>query len=255
LKKTAADNGWPMHEFDSRGWIGVGDVARTLATFGTALPTFVAGLPFRYLGGTERDATNLSLSVWSSMASMIARMKLIVEGERNLWLHRPAVFIFNHQSAMDLLITAKLLKEDIVGVAKKEVQSQPLMGPVLKFAGTVFIDRGNVRDPRAALEPAVEALEEGKSVVIAPEGTRSKDGKLGDFKRGAFHLAMQAGVPIVPIVIHNSVDALPNKSLVVRPAEIKVTVLEPIDTSDWNMRRVAPETRKTREAYLQLLGE
>ena len=255
LKKTAAENGWPVHEFDSRGWIGVGDVARTLATFGTALPTFVAGLPFRYLGGTERDATNLSLSVWSSMASMIARMKLIVEGEKNLWLHRPAVFIFNHQSAMDLLITAKLLKEDIVGVAKKEVQSQPLIGPVLRFAGTVFIDRGNVRDPRAALAPAVEALEEGKSVVIAPEGTRSKDGKLGDFKRGAFHLAMQAGVPIVPIVIHNSADALPNKSLVVRPAEIKVTVLEPIDTSDWNLRRVAPETRKTREAYLQLLGK
>jgi putative phosphoserine phosphatase/1-acylglycerol-3-phosphate O-acyltransferase len=156
---------------------------------------------------------------------------------------------------MDMLITAKLLREDIVGVAKKEAASQPLVGPVLKFAGTVFIDRAKVRDPRAALEPAIAALEEGKSVVIAPEGTRSKDGKLGDFKRGAFHLAMQAGVPIVPLVIHNSADALPNKSLVVRPAEVKVTVLEPIDTTEWTLRSVAPASRKVREAYLEILGE
>jgi len=255
LKKEATMNGWPIHEFDSRGWIGVGDVARTIATFGMALPTFAAGFPFRYLGGTERDSLNLSLTAWTSMASIIARMKLIIEGEEHLWSNRPAVFIFNHQSAMDMLITAKLLREDIVGVAKKEAASQPLVGPVLKFAGTVFIDRAKVRDPRAALEPAIAALEEGKSVVIAPEGTRSKDGKLGDFKRGAFHLAMQAGVPIVPLVIHNSADALPNKSLVVRPAEVKVTVLEPIDTTEWTLRSVAPASRKVREAYLEILGE
>lgn len=255
LRKVAKEDDWPAHDFDSRGWVGVGDVARTLATFGTALPTFAAGLPFRYLGGSKRDSTNLSLSVWSNMASIIARLKLIVEGEKYLWSHRPAVFIFNHQSAMDMLITAKLLREDIVGVAKKEIQSQPLIGPVLKFAGTVFIDRSNVKNPRAALEPAVEALNEGKSIVIAPEGTRSKDGKLGDFKRGAFHLAKQAGVPIVPIVILNSSDALPNNSFVVRPAEVKVTVLEPIETSEWRLRDVAPQTRKTRDAYLNLLGE
>lgn len=255
LKKTAKAEGWPVHEFNSRGWIGVGDVVRTLGTFGMALPTFAAGLPFRYLGGSERDTTNLSMAAWSSMATIIARLKLIVDGETHLWSHRPAVFIFNHQSAMDMLIVAKLLREDIVGVAKKEVQSQPLIGPALKFAGTVFIDRSNVSDPRAALEPAIEALEEGKSVVIAPEGTRSKDGKLGDFKRGSFHLAMQAGVPIVPIVIHNAVDALPNKSMVIRPAEVKVTVLEPIETSEWRLRDVAPAARAAREAYLQILGE
>ena len=104
-------------------------------------------------------------------------------------------------------------------------------------------------------KPAVKALEEGKSVVIAPEGTRSKDGRLGEFKRGAFHLAMQAGVPIVPIVIHNATDALPNKSLVVRPAEVKVTVLKPVDTSDWTLRSVAPATRRIHKAYLDILGK
>lgn len=255
LAKAARRRGWPVHEFDSRGWVGVGDLARTIATFGTALPTFVAGLPFRLLGGTERDSTNFSVSSWSSMATIIARLKLIVEGEEHLWSHRPAVFIFNHQSAMDMLITARLLREDIVGVAKTEIQKQPLVGPVLKLAGTVFVDRENVRDPQAALQPAVDALQDGKSIVIAPEGTRSKDGKLAEFKRGAFHLARQAGVPVVPIVIHNALDALPNNSMIVRPAEVKVTILQPVLTDDWTLRSVAPATRRVHAAYLEVLGQ
>jgi len=255
LRRVAERRGWPVHELDSRGWVGVSDLARTLATFGTALPTFAAGLPFRFLGGSERDTTNFSLASWASLATMISRLKLIVEGEENLWSHRPAVFIFNHQSAMDMLICAKLLREDIVGVAKKEIQKQPLVGPVLRLAGTVFIDRSNVRDPKAALQPAIDALAEGKSVVIAPEGTRSKDGRLGAFKRGAFHLAQQTGVPVVPIVIHNALDALPNNSMIIRPAEVKVTILAPVSTEDWAFRSVAPETRKIRDAYLQVLGE
>ncbi len=255
LRKVAERRGWPVHALDSRGWAGVSDLARTLATFGTALPTFAAGLPFRFLGGSARDTTNFSLASWASLATMIARLKLIVEGEEHLWSHRPAVFVFNHQSAMDMLICAKLLREDIVGVAKKEIQKQPLVGPVLRLAGTVFIDRSNVRDPKAALQPAVDAIAEGKSVVIAPEGTRSRDGKLGEFKRGAFHLAQQSGAPIVPIVIHNSLDALPNNSMIIRPAEVKVTVMKPIPTENWEFRSVAPQTRRIRNAYLKALRE
>ncbi len=255
LKRAALRRGWPMHELSSRGWVGTSDVARTLATFGTALPTFAAGLPFRLLGGTARDSMNLSLATWSGMATIIAGLKLFVDGEKHLWSHRPAVFLFNHQSAMDLLIMAKLLREDVVGVAKQEIKKQPLVGPVMQLAGTVFLDRENIRDPKAALQPAVDAIADGKSVVMAPEGTRSKDGKLGKFKTGAFHLAQQAGVPLVPVVIHNALDALPNKSMIIRPAEVKVTVLEPVTTEGWTRKNIAPETRKMREKFLKVLDE
>lgn len=255
LDGIAKHNGWREILLDSRGAVGVGDVARTIFTFGTAVPFLAAGLPMRVMGASERDTTNFSLSAWTSIASMIARLKLIVDGEENLWSDRPAVFIFNHVSAIDLLITAKLLREDAVGVAKKELKNQPLMGPALRYTGTVFIDRDHISDPKAALKPAVEALHAGRSVVIAPEGTRSKDGKLGKFKRGAFHLARQAGVPIVPIVIHNAHDALPRKSVVVRPAEVKVTVLKPIGTDGWALRDVSPQTRNVRQTYLEMLGE
>jgi len=255
LRPVAERQGWPVHDFDSRGGIGPLDVARTLTTFGSILPSFAAGLPLRLLGASPRDALNFSLATWTTLAPLIARLRLIIEGEEHLWSDRPAVFVFNHQSAMDVLIVARLLREDIVGIAKKEVQRQPFLGPALTFAGTVFVDRDDVGDPKKALQPAVAALRDGRSVAIAPEGTRSRDGRLGEFKRGAFHLAREAGVPIVPVVIHNAPDALPNGSMVVRPAEVKVTVLPPVSTDGWTRRSIAPQTRRIRELFLHELGQ
>jgi putative phosphoserine phosphatase/1-acylglycerol-3-phosphate O-acyltransferase len=119
----------------------------------------------------------------------------------------------------------------------------------------VFIDRQGGGDPKTVLQPAVDALDAGRSVVIAPEGTRSRDGRLGDFKKGGFHLAAQAGVPIVPIVIHNALDALPGNAMVVRPAEVEVTVLEPLETVGWGPRDVVRAARDVHRAYRQTLGE
>lgn len=255
LADIARHNGWRELHLESRGAIGLGDIARSVMIYASAVPFLAAGLPMRALGISERDATNFSISAWSSVATAIARLKLIVEGEEHLWSHRPAVFVFNHQSAVDVLITARLLREDIVAVAKKEIRHQVPMGPAFSYTGAVFIDREHVGDPRLALRPAVEALHDGRSVVIAPEGTRSSDGTLGRFKLGAFHLAREAGVPVVPIVIHNAQDALPYKTLVVRPAEVKVTVLEPVITDGWVAADVARETERVRSRYLDVLGQ
>lgn len=255
LESVARHNGWRELHLESRGAVGFGDIARSLLVYASAVPFLAAGLPMRLFGIPERDATNFSIGAWSSIAAAIARLRLIVEGEEHLWSHRPAVFIFNHQSAVDVLITARLLREDIIGVAKKEIKHQLPMGPAFTYAGAVFIDREHVGDPRVAMKPAVDALCNGRSVVIAPEGTRSRDGRLGRFKLGAFHVARQAGVPIVPIVIHNAQDALPYKTMVVRPAEVKVTVLEPILTDDWQRSDVAVEADRVRCRYLRVLGQ
>ena len=92
-------------------------------------------------------------------------------------------------------------------------------------------------------------------MVIAPEGTRSRDGTLGPFKLGAFHMARQAGVRIVPIVIHNAQDALPYKGVVVHPAEVKVTVLPPQPTDKWKLADVEPQALRIRDMYLDALGQ
>lgn len=255
LNKVAHDRGWPNHKLQSRGWVGPFDLLRTIATFGTVWPSYLAGLPFRLLGASATDAINFSVSSWASAAVILARLKLIIEGEQHLWSHRPAVFIFNHQSAIDMLIAAKLLREDVVGVAKKELRTHLLVGPVLGMAGTIFVDRFHNKDPVAEMLPARDAIIAGKSVVIAPEGTRSPDGKLGEFKTGAFHLSCQTGVPLVPIIIHNSRDALPKHSTIVRPAEVKVTVLEPILTENWTSQSVPTHIERIRRAYLEGLGQ
>ena len=180
----------------------------------------------------------------------------MVRGEKNLWKQRPAVFIFNHQSKADVVIGAKLLRRDMAGIGKKEIKKMPVIGKVLEMGGIVMIDRKNAASAIEAMAPLVKAMrEEGRSVALAPEGTRSVSPKLGPFKKGAFHLAMQAGVPIVPIVIHNAGDVAPKGDFVFRPATVEVDVLPPVDTSDWSVKTIDEHVREVRNLFLRTLGQ
>ncbi len=176
-----------------------------------------------------------------------------VHGEEHLWSHRPAVFIFNHQSGVDMLLLCKLLRRDFVGVAKQEVRRNPIFGPAFALAGTVFVDRFHHDQAVQALAPAVDALREGLSIAIAPEGTRSATPRLGPFKKGAFHLAMAAEVPIVPIVFRNALDALPKHGVVVRPTTIEVVVHPPIATTGWTAAGLDGEIAKIHALYEETL--
>lgn len=97
--------------------------------------------------------------------------------------------------------------------------------------------------------------QEGKSVVLAPEGTRSVSTKLLPFKKGAFHIAMQAGVPIVPIVIHNSIDMAPKGQFVFRPATVRVDILPPVDTRRWRKSSINKHINDVRQQFLDALGQ
>jgi putative phosphoserine phosphatase/1-acylglycerol-3-phosphate O-acyltransferase len=100
----------------------------------------------------------------------------------------------------------------------------------------------------------VQALGDGLSLAIAPEGTRSLTPRLGAFKKGAFHMAMQAGVPVVPVVFRNVLDALPKDALVVRPATVEAVVLPPVQTSSWTVEGLDQEIKAIRDQYLEVLG-
>ena len=254
LTDRAERAGWTILKPTSRSSKGVADYARTLGTFASLLPSIAAGLPFRFRGSKE-ESINFSMSTWGEIGALIAGLKLRVNGEEHLWEQRPAVFVFNHQSAMDTLIMAKLLRRDFTGIGKKEISRQPIMGPALKAFDAVLIDRENIKNPKEALLPAVEALKAGRSIIIAPEGTRSQDENLGSFKSGAFHLAQQAGVPVVPVVIHNALDSLSRNGGIIRPAEVEVTVLEPVSTARWTRKSVSGNRRKIRQKFLDVLGQ
>ena len=253
LAQIAKERRWPVRRFHSRGTPSLGDWFRTALVYGSLGTAGAAGAAAGLFNGSWREAVNIAGSVWGDLATSLAGIDLRIEGEEHLWSHRPAVFIFNHQSALDALLMIKMLRRDVTGVGKKELRRNPIFGPLFSAAGVVFIDRANSASAIEALEPAVQALREGRSLVIAPEGTRSLTPRPGPFKKGAFHMAMQAGVPIVPVVFRNVLDAMPKDAIVVRPATIEAVVLPPVDTTNWTADRLGDEIRAIRNAYLRVL--
>ncbi|MBJ22569.1 MAG: HAD-IB family hydrolase [Deltaproteobacteria bacterium] len=255
LAQIAKERHWPVRRFSSRGRPGLGDLIRTGLSYASVGPALGAGVLAGVVNGSYREALNVSGAVWSDLATSLAGIDLRIEGEENAWTSRPAVFIFNHQSALDPILMLKIVRRDMTGVGKMEIRKDPILGPIFAAAGVVFIDRSDTRAAIEALEPAVKALKQGRSIAIAPEGTRSTTPRLGAFKKGAFHLAMQAGVPIVPIVFRNVLDAFPKEARVVRPATIEATVLPPVDTTNWSAATLTEEIAALRERYLEILQQ
>ena len=253
LTGIAAERGWPIRRFDSRGTPGALDVLRTGLVYASAIPTAWTGLGTALLNNSRRQAVNLMMTTFGELGTALSGIDLQVEGEQHLWSQRPAVFVFNHQSGIDALLVMKLLRRDVVGVAKREVRANPIFGPLFAAAGTVFIDRANREKAIEALRPAVDALERGFSIAIAPEGTRSPTPRLGRFKKGAFHIAMQARVPVVPIVFRNALDALPKGGAIVRPATVEAVVLRPIPTTSWTLATLDEEIARIRDRFVDVL--
>ena len=256
LTNIARDKGWPVRSFSSRGRPGLENLVRTAMTYSTLFPAVLAGLPIWAMTGSRSEAVNFSFSVWADYASALGGLNIRIKDEMNLWAERPAIFVFNHQSAADAIILVKLIRRDLASVGKKEIANIPIIGQLFQYGGVVLIDRVNREKAIAAMEPLIDVIQyEGKSVAIAPEGTRSVSTKLGKFKKGAFHLAIQAGVPMVPIVIHNALDFMPKGDLFVRPANVDVTVLKPVDTSDWKRETIDAHVETVRNMFLSTLGQ
>ncbi|MFK7802886.1 MAG: HAD-IB family hydrolase [Anaerolineae bacterium] len=254
LAAVAFQRDWPVMRFDGNKRPGVGNMIRTGLLAGSMIPSALRGMATGAINLSWQDGVNTMMESAGDLGLRVGGIKLVVKGEENLWNARPAVFIFNHQSSTDLFIMAKLVRKDAVGIAKKELQYSPL-GPLLMAAGIVFVDRGNRKKAIESLKETTKTLQQGTSIIIAPEGTRSYDYKLGEFKKGAFHIAMQAGVPIIPVVIKNAHDAMPRGSNVVRSTAVEVVVLPAIPTEDWQAADLDTHIAEVRELYLQELGQ
>lgn len=256
LREVAVQRGWPTQTFASRGRPGPLDYLRGLSPYPTLAGAVAASLPIFALTGSVRETANFAVSTFGDCAAAIVGVKLAVRGERHLWSARPCVFVFNHQSNADVFIMAKLVRRDMTGVGKMELRRVPLLGWLMEMGGMVFVDRARGREAIEAMAPLVDALRrERRSVCIAPEGTRTLAGRLGPFKKGAFHLAIQAGVPIVPVVIHNSADVQPRNELTMRPATVRVEVLPPVDTSRWKPASIERHVAAVRRLFLEALGQ
>lgn len=254
LTRAAEERGWPVHRLGRVKRLTPINVVRSAASFAGLGVGVAAGLGMGLLNRDRGTALSVAAAVGSELSLAAGGVELDVDGAENLWAARPAVFVFNHQSQLDVAILAALLRRDFTGVAKKELSRDPTFAPMGWLADVAYIDRTDAVAARAALGPAVEALRDGKSLVIAPEGTRSPTPKLLPFKKGAFHLAMQAQVPMVPIVIRNAGAIMPAHSLLITPGVVQVAVLPPIDTSRWTQKGLDRQVTRVRTMYLDRMA-
>ncbi|KAL3419320.1 1-acyl-sn-glycerol-3-phosphate acyltransferase [Phlyctema vagabunda] len=201
------------------------------------------------------------LSQWATARSFKEVMRLTtgvtceIEDPHNyLKTTRPAVFIGNHQSELDVLILGHIFPRYCSVTAKSSLRNVPFLGWFMRLSGSVFIDRQNSKSARTAMQGAAKEIKEGRqSVYMFPEGTRSyaQEPMLLPFKKGAFHLAVQAGVPIVPVVAANYSDILWVPGWNFKSGVIKIKVLEPISTKGLEPADVEDLARDTRELMLK----
>ena len=253
LLQTAEERGWSVLKFAARKRTSAATIARSLGAYGAMGAAILGGIAYAKVTGKERRAVDFISSSGFDAALAIAGIDVETVGEHNLWTHRPAVFVINHQSKLDFYVMFTLLRRSFTGVAKKEAENTPGFKTFMKMAEMAFVDRSDTSKAIEALKPAVDRLKRGLSICIAPEGTRSYSPQLGRFKKGAFHIAMQAGVPIVPVVIRNAGELMTRSELAMRPGKVQVAVLPAIDVSKWKVEELDKRIEGVRKLYLDTL--
>lgn len=253
LHRIALERDWPILRFRPRGTPGARELVRTVAAYGGLFGSVWTGLGLGLLNRSRKTAVDSITNIGTEVALALAGVDVRVVGAANAWAERPAVFVFNHQSRLDPVVLAKVLRQDFTGITKKEMATDPLFGPLLRFVGAVFVDRASTERAVAALAPVVDTLRSGTSIVIAPEGTRSLTPAIGRFKKGAFRIAMSAEVPIVPVVIRNAGEILWKHSTLLRPGTVDVAVLDPIDVSEWSLDRLDEHIAEVEDLYRKTL--
>jgi 1-acyl-sn-glycerol-3-phosphate acyltransferase len=167
---------------------------------------------------------------WCRLIALTIGARLSVRGIENLEPARAYVYMANHCSLVDIPAMFACLPYQFRIMAKKELFYVPFMGWHLWTAGNFPVDRSDPRKTAGSLRKVVDGVRSGKSLAVFPEGTRSPDGKLREFKPGSFKIAVRAGVPVVPIAIRGTHQILPKHSLVPRPGKVDVIIGKPIST-------------------------
>jgi 1-acyl-sn-glycerol-3-phosphate acyltransferase len=193
-----------------------------------SIPAALLGFPALYLTG--RVDLLWKLSLWAATTGYsIAGVRVRSIGRENLEDGRAYLFISNHVSNLDPPIITRQIGRRISILTKQELFHIPLFGRAMHAAGFVAVNRSSSRSAIESVRDAVRVLQSGLGMLVFPEGTRSSDGKLLPFKRGPFHMAMEAGVPVVPITIIGSYEAWPKGRFSLRPGDVVVNFHPPID--------------------------
>lgn len=183
--------------------------------------------------------------LWARSILFISGIGVAVTDRSDMDPRHPYVFMANHQSNFDIPVLLAHLPVQFRWLAKAELFRVPVFGRAMRGCGYISIDRSDRDSAFQSLATAAATIKNGTSVLIFPEGTRSPDGTIKPFKKGPFVLTVDAGVPIVPVVIHGTWSIMPKDRRIIKPCRVTLDILPPVETSGYS--------RSTKEELMEKL--
>ncbi|MBL6689296.1 MAG: 1-acyl-sn-glycerol-3-phosphate acyltransferase [Pseudomonadales bacterium] len=194
--------------------------------------------------GLANFSSRVFATLWARLNAIVTLMPVTVEGKEKLQPGQSYVLVANHLSLVDIYVLYGYTGIDLKWVMKKELRNVPVLGYACHLMGHIYVDRSNTEKALESIEEAREHIRDGMCVVFFPEGTRSRTQELRQFKKGAFRMAQDLGVPVVPVSIHDTNRVLPSDTLDWRPGPVKLVFHDPIPVNaDTNINELAVETR------------
>lgn len=184
---------------------------------------------------------------WSRFTCWLSLCRVKSSGHKNLDKDTSYVFIANHQGAFDIFLTYGFLNHNLKWVQKAPLRKLPLVGKASEIAGHIFVDNSSMASRIETMGKAKETLEGGASIIFFPEGARTKDGKLGSFRRGAFKIAIDMGLPLVPITINGPYDIMKRNTYQLNPGKLELIIHKPIPTKSLEEKDMSALMEQTKE--------
>ncbi len=201
----------------------------------------------------KQDAADIIAVIWSRLCCAIAPVSVVIKGQANYSKHRSYVIVANHQSMADIPALHGYLGLNIKWIMKKELKKIPIFGYAAHHLGCIYVDRSNHDAAIKSIEDAKKRLSRKACVLFFAEGTRSRDGRVMPFKKGAFRFAQETDLPILPVTIKNSFQILPSDTLDLTPGTIEIIVHPPVHILNYHREQIEKVMEATRQTISSAL--
>ena len=218
--------------------LGLGYIAYTLFTI-RRYKKLIERLKQEGRKEEQRQAIAEVCHIWSDKVAKHFKTNIKVINPENLPEEGPCVYVSNHQSYADILVLLNVIKHQTGFIAKEELASIPVFSKWILRIGSLFILRGDARESLKTISEGVDKIKDGYSLVIFPEGTRSRGGQMGEFKPGSLKLATKAKTVVVPLTINGSYKMYEEPGQITKNITIEITVHKPVDTSQMDRKELA----------------
>lgn len=176
----------------------------------------------------------MARTMWAPGILWGCGIHLVVHHAEHVDTSKPHVFVSNHLSYLDIPVLFRAIPSNLYFIAKKEIKWVPFIGQYMMATGMLFVNRDNKHKAITSLKQAARLVSKGKSVLMFPEGTRSRDGRVSDFKKGPFHLATEAGVSVIPVAIKGTESILGPHTGRIKPGQVEVNIGNPIFSHEFS---------------------